>query len=59
MSFVCPWCNPGAKSAPTKFRKAGRCTADVKSGRKFRPLVRCNGLVCGTCGQCNRAGEHR
>jgi hypothetical protein len=59
MSYVCPWCNPGSASAKTKFRKPSRCSCQVQSGRKGGGKIRCDGLVCGTCGQCNRSGDHR
>jgi hypothetical protein len=58
MSFVCPNCNKGAVPGPTKFRKARPCTAKVQRWMG-KTLVRCNGLVCSECGQCNRIGEHR
>ena len=58
MSFVCPNCNAGNSTAKTKFRKAGRCGFTLRS-KKTAGLVACNGIVCGTCGQCTRSWEHK
>ena len=59
MSFVCPNCNAGKPAAQTVWRKPSRCHSTLNSARHAGKLVRCDGTVCGTCGQCTRSWEHK